>query len=84
MVREQLLDHEYCHNLCCLGVVADTVTQNVMVVPLGGHKWQWLIKNLVKFMSEGSVLVFVTKKQNCEELAHNLKVKAEIDCRYCA
>merc|ERR1719481_1364510 len=32
-------------------------------------------------MSEGSVLVFVTKKQNCEELAHNLKVKAEIDCR---
>ena len=38
-------------------------------------------KNLVKFMSEGSVLVFVTKKQNCEELGHNLKVKAEIDCR---
>ena len=64
-----------------VGVVADTVTQNVMVVSLGGHKWQWLIKNLVKFMSEGSVLVFVTKKQNCEELAHNLKVKAEIDCR---
>ena len=30
---------------------------------------------------QGSVLVFVTKKQNCEELAHNLKVKAEIDCR---
>jgi len=64
-----------------VGVVADTVTQEVMVVPLGGHKWQWLIKGLVKFMSEGSVLVFVTKKQNCEELAHNLKVKAEIDCR---
>merc|ERR1719410_199203 len=62
-------------------VVADPVMQNVMVVPLGGHKWQWLVKNLVKFMSEGSVLVFVTKKQNCEELAHNLKVKAEIDCR---
>ena len=37
-------------------------------------------KNLVKFMSEGSVLVFVTKKQNCEELGHNLKVKVEIDC----
>lgn len=64
-----------------VGAVSDNVTQNVMVVPLGGHKWQWLIKSLVQFMSEGSVLVFVTKKQNCEELAHNMKVKAEIDCR---
>ena len=35
-----------------VGVVADSVTQHVMVVPLGGHKWQWLVKNLVKFMSE--------------------------------
>ena len=64
-----------------VGVVAENVSQNVKVVPLGGHKWQWLVKSLVEFMSEGSVLVFVTKKQNCEELAHNLKVKAEIDCR---
>jgi len=64
-----------------VGVASENVTQNVMVVPLGGQKWQWLTKNLVQFMSEGSVLVFVTKKQNCEELAHNLKVKAEIDCR---
>ena len=65
-----------------VGVASENVTQNVMVVPLGGYKWQWLTKSLVQFMSEGSVLVFVTKKQNCEELAHNLKVKAEIDCRY--
>jgi len=64
-----------------VGVASENVTQNVMVVPLGGYKWQWLTKSLVQFMSEGSVLVFVTKKQNCEELAHNLKVKAEIDCR---
>ena len=64
-----------------VGVVASSVTQNVMVVGLGGQKWGWLVKNLVNFMSQGSVLVFVTKKQNCEELSHNLKVKAEIDCR---
>ena len=64
-----------------VGVVASSVTQHMIVAALGGQKWQWLVKNLVKFMSEGSVLVFVTKKQNCEELAHNLKVKAEIDCR---
>jgi ATP-dependent RNA helicase DDX42 len=48
---------------------------------LGGAKWQWLVKHLVQFMSQGSVLVFVTRKQNCEELANNLKIKAEIDCR---
>jgi len=39
------------------------------------------VKSLVQFMSEGSVIIFVTKKQNCEELSHNLKTKAEIDCR---
>jgi len=64
-----------------VGVASENVTQIVKVVPLGGHKWQWLTKNLVQFMSRGSVLVFVTKKQNCEELSHNLKIKAEIDCR---
>ena len=64
-----------------VGVASENVTQVVMVVPLGGYKWQWLTKSLVQFMSEGSVLVFVTKKQNCEELAHNMKVKGEIDCR---
>ena len=48
-----------------------------MVVPLGGYKWQWVTKSLVQFMSEGSVIIFVTKKQNCEELAHNLKVGLE-------
>jgi ATP-dependent RNA helicase DDX42 len=64
-----------------LGSASELVTQIVKVVPLGGYKWQWLVKNLVQFMSEGSIIIFVTKKQNCEELAHNLKVKAEINCR---
>ncbi len=47
---------------------------------MGGHKWNWLTSHLVEFSSSGSVLVFVTKKQNCEELSANLKVK-EFDCR---
>jgi len=64
-----------------VGVASENVTQIVKVFPLGGYKWQWLTKSLVQFMSRGSVLIFVTKKQNSEELAHNLKVKAEIDCR---
>ena len=45
------------------------------MVGLGGFKWQWLLGHLVEFTSVGSVLVFVTKKQNCEELAKNLKLK---------
>merc|ERR1719195_2517354 len=32
-----------------VGVASENVTQNVMVVPLGCYKWQWLVKNLVQF-----------------------------------
>jgi len=64
-----------------VGVASEDVTQVVKVCPLGGYKWNWLTKSLVQFMSRGTVLIFVTKKQNSEELAHNLKIKAEIDCR---
>ena len=63
-----------------VGVASEDVTQIVKVLPLGGHKWNWVINNLVEFMSEGSVLIFVTKKQNCEEFGHNLKLK-EFDCK---
>lgn len=41
----------------------------------GGHKWNWLNKRLVEFMSAGSVLIFVTKKANAEELCKNLVTK---------
>ncbi len=55
-------------------------SQVVKVMTLGGVKWGWLTSRLVEFTSSGSVLIFVTKKQNCEELAANLKVK-EFECR---
>ena len=42
---------------------------------VGGLKWQWLISKLVEFTSVGSVLIFVTKKANSEELGNNLKAK---------
>ena len=42
---------------------------------VGGSKWNWLLEHLIEFTSSGSVLIFVTKKANCEELAHNLKAK---------
>eukprot|EP00095_Tigriopus_kingsejongensis_P001571 snap_masked-scaffold907_size82601-processed-gene-0.19 protein:Tk01571 transcript:snap_masked-scaffold907_size82601-processed-gene-0.19-mRNA-1 annotation:"atp-dependent rna helicase ddx42-like" len=63
-----------------VGEASEDVTQVVKVVDLGGYKWNWLLSSLVEFMSAGTVLIFVTKKQNCEELAHNLHIK-EIECR---
>lgn len=41
-------------------------------MPSGVEKWGWLTRRLVEFTSSGSVLIFVTKKANCEELATNL------------
>lgn len=44
----------------------------VELLPSGSDKWNWLTRRLVEFTSSGSVLIFVTKKANCEELATNL------------
>lgn len=48
------------------------MTQVVELLPSGTDKWSWLTRRLVEFTSTGSVLIFVTKKANCEELATNL------------
>ncbi|XP_015782124.1 ATP-dependent RNA helicase DDX42 [Tetranychus urticae] len=56
-----------------LGVANEDVTQTVLVMKEGPSKWIWLTDNLVRFTSSGSVLIFVTKKANAEELANNLK-----------
>lgn len=50
----------------------EDVTQVVELLLSGSDKWAWLTRRLVEFTSAGSVLVFVTKKANCEELATNL------------
>ncbi|XP_041634393.1 ATP-dependent RNA helicase DDX42 isoform X1 [Cheilinus undulatus] len=55
-----------------IGEANEDVTQVVELLPLGSDKWPWLTKRLVEFTSAGSVLIFVTKKANCEELATNL------------
>lgn len=44
----------------------------VELLPSASDKWGWLSRRLVDFTSSGSVLIFVTKKANCEELASNL------------
>ncbi|XP_067220905.1 ATP-dependent RNA helicase DDX42-like, partial [Chanodichthys erythropterus] len=55
-----------------IGEANEDVTQIVEVLLSGKEKWGWLTRRLVEFTSAGSVLVFVTKKANCEELATNL------------
>lgn len=37
------------------------------------EKWAWLRKHLVEFTSSGSVLIFVTRKVNSEEVATSLR-----------
>ncbi|XP_023177127.2 ATP-dependent RNA helicase DDX42 [Drosophila hydei] len=51
------------------------ITQHVYVFPNPLQKWNWLLCHLVKFLSEGAVLVFVTKKADAETVANNLLVK---------
>uniref|UniRef100_A0A8C7IM85 RNA helicase n=1 Tax=Oncorhynchus kisutch TaxID=8019 RepID=A0A8C7IM85_ONCKI len=55
-----------------IGEANEDVTQVVEIMPSGVEKWGWLTRRLVEFTSSGSVLIFVTKKANCEELATNL------------
>ncbi|XP_026205733.1 ATP-dependent RNA helicase DDX42 isoform X1 [Anabas testudineus] len=55
-----------------IGEANEDVTQVVELLPSGTDKWGWLTRRLVEFTSSGSVLIFVTKKANSEELATNL------------
>ncbi|XP_032647481.1 ATP-dependent RNA helicase DDX42 isoform X2 [Chelonoidis abingdonii] len=56
-----------------IGEANEDITQIVEILPSGPSKWNWLTRHLVEFTSSGSVLLFVTKKANAEELANNLK-----------
>ncbi|KAL7377879.1 hypothetical protein ABVT39_005646 [Epinephelus coioides] len=55
-----------------IGEANEDITQVVEMLPSPTDKWGWLTRRLVEFTSSGSVLIFVTKKANCEELATNL------------
>ncbi|CAK8677789.1 unnamed protein product [Clavelina lepadiformis] len=56
-----------------IGEANTDVTQVVEVLRHPELKWKWLTSKIIPFTSEGSLLVFVTKKANAEELATNLK-----------
>ncbi|XP_020787387.2 LOW QUALITY PROTEIN: ATP-dependent RNA helicase DDX42 [Boleophthalmus pectinirostris] len=55
-----------------IGEANEDVTQMVEMLHTPSDKWTWLTRRLVEFTSSGSVLIFVTKKANSEELATNL------------
>ncbi|KAG5854785.1 hypothetical protein ANANG_G00041430 [Anguilla anguilla] len=55
-----------------IGEANEDVTQMVEILPSALEKWGWLTRRVVEFTSAGSVLIFVTKKANSEELATNL------------
>ncbi|XP_062994756.1 ATP-dependent RNA helicase DDX42 isoform X3 [Elgaria multicarinata webbii] len=56
-----------------IGEANEDITQIVEIFSSGPNKWNWVTGRLVEFTSSGSVLLFVTKKANAEELANNLK-----------
>ncbi|KAF2362853.1 Helicase C-terminal, partial [Trinorchestia longiramus] len=62
-----------------LGEANEDIEQSVYVFSRPDQKWSWLTRRLVSFMASGSVLIFVTRKDNAEELSKNLKVK-EFEC----
>lgn len=62
-----------------VGEANEDVTQNMIVFSNPVHKWNWLLCKLVELLSAGSVLIFVTKKAEAEQVAANLRVQ-EYEC----
>ncbi|XP_075032951.1 ATP-dependent RNA helicase DDX42 [Mixophyes fleayi] len=58
-----------------IGEANEDITQVVEIIFSGPDKWNWLTRRLVEFTSAGSVVLFVTKKANAEELANNLRME---------
>ncbi|XP_065839605.1 ATP-dependent RNA helicase DDX42-like [Oscarella lobularis] len=58
-----------------LGEANQDITQRVHVFSKQEDKQYWLHRNLVELTSAGSVLIFVTKKADSENVATNLKSK---------
>lgn len=61
------------------GQANEDVTQHVLLLADQQAKRNWLFSHLVELLSAGSVLVFVTKKVDAEQVANDLKVK-QFEC----
>lgn len=53
------------------GQANEDVTQHVLIIPNQESKREWLFNKLVELLSAGSVLVFVTKKLDAEQVGNN-------------
>lgn len=62
-----------------IGEANQDITQHAIIFEKQEQKWNWLLKKLVEFLSEGSVLIFATKKLDAEKLAADIKLK-EFEC----
>lgn len=62
-----------------LGEANEDITQHCIIFANITHKWNWLLCRVVEFQSQGSILIFVTKKLEAEDLANKLKLK-EFEC----
>lgn len=62
-----------------LGEANADITQHMIVFKEHAEKWPFLLQRMVEFLSAGSVLVFVTKKLDAEQVAENLRVQ-QYDC----
>lgn len=58
-----------------LGEANEDITQHMLCFNNPMHKWNWLLCKLVELLSVGSVLIFVTKKAEAEQVANNLTLK---------
>lgn len=58
-----------------VGEANTDVTQIVLMMMGPTDKFDWLVRCLVEFLSAGSVLIFVTKKADAEQVANSLTVK---------
>lgn len=62
-----------------IGEANQDITQHAIVFAKPEHKWNWLLTKLVELLSEGSVLIFSTKKLEAEKLAADIKLQ-EFPC----
>ncbi|KAM7537394.1 hypothetical protein Aperf_G00000074743 [Anoplocephala perfoliata] len=58
-----------------VGEANEDITQIVEIFNKWEEKWDWLTRHVVRFTSEGSVLIFVTRKAHCIEVAEKLKAR---------
>lgn len=58
-----------------IGEANEDITQHMFVFSNPLHKWNWLLTRMVEFLSKGSILIFVTKKAEAEQVASSLQVQ---------